>query len=633
LELVGNHIGITWRLWAREPLPVRGPAGRWEVPLGAGVRVAHFVAVDSVSLTVPEDTLTPHSTSVKFDFSTSRTFGFPGWLFMAQFGDQSGVSLHGNEPRYGYRVVRINVETGTVRKLCGDPDSMGRYGEIPPRALAPGFKRDHQREGSKRVRVGKWLLGAAGLLAALAVMAYVTEPEYAYVPPLAKVHNNGQNRALAQIGGATASQPEGTGSSTDQSVLQLGRKAFYGETFGNEVFLTDIMGILDGPLTLKSFARALWQLGGRGTTNLQVELDKTVTIGGKTFLKGTKIDTGLDVPTGAWTPVGMPVKLSRGRVNVGITCAACHATVARDTLKVVEGAPNSDLNAGLLMALVTNSTAYFTHAEVSAIERFVKEPSRKVTTSDGKSATLPDPKALEDEVDATFLKWPPGFFDSTIDMKANPTKMPHAFTLGNHPAKVDPTPGVPGVNEMVKPPSWPKLTLVAPDGMFVSSPGTRVWEQNNAMAAWQNTLVPPPPQTPVDRAAVSQGRAVFERAGCMSCHAGAFGTNNRVVPQAVVGTQPSRAKALKKTEKLFGPAVTWSFDTPVPVPPGSRTENVPTDHLDPEQIKLAWAHGGSPGGYKVQGLMGLFWTAPYLHDGGVTVGPNPATDLGVSGTL
>lgn len=31
--------------------------------------------------------------------------------------------------------------------------------------------------------------------------------------------------------------------------------------------------------------------------------------------------------------------------------------------------------------------------------------------------------------------------------------------------------------------------------------------------------------------------------------------------------------------------------------------------------------------------MGLYWTAPYLHDGGVAVGKDVGTQLGVSGTL
>jgi hypothetical protein len=77
--------------------------------------------------------------------------------------------------------------------------------------------------------------------------------------------------------------------------------------------------------------------------------------------------------------------------------------------------------------------------------------------------------------------------------------------------------------------------------------------------------------------------------------------------------------------------VLYSPDTPVPIPKDAKVLKVPADHLDPEQIKLAFAHGDSPGGYKVPILIGLSWTAPYLHDGGVSVGPN--NELGVAGTL
>jgi hypothetical protein len=35
----------------------------------------------------------------------------------------------------------------------------------------------------------------------------------------------------------------------------------------------------------------------------------------------------------------------------------------------------------------------------------------------------------------------------------------------------------------------------------------------------------------------------------------------------------------------------------------------------------------------VQNLVGLAWSAPYLHDSGVAVGPDPAKHLGVPGTL
>lgn len=50
-----------------------------------------------------------------------------------------------------------------------------------------------------------------------------------------------------------------------------------------------------------------------------------------------------------------------------------------------------------------------------------------------------------------------------------------------------------------------------------------------------------------------------------------------------------------------------------------------------EQLKLAFAHGDSPGGYKVPSLIRLYWTAPYLHEGGVAVGKNVNSEIGFSG--
>ncbi|SFA49196.1 hypothetical protein SAMN05192569_102034 [Parageobacillus thermantarcticus] len=75
----------------------------------------------------------------------------------------------------------------------------------------------------------------------------------------------------------------------DKRLLQLGREVFYKETFGNEVFLTDIMGIVNGPLTMMNIAKAVISLKGKGTTNLQVELAEDVTIGGRTYKKGEKL--------------------------------------------------------------------------------------------------------------------------------------------------------------------------------------------------------------------------------------------------------------------------------------------------------------------------------------------------------
>ncbi|MDF2683981.1 MAG: hypothetical protein K0R47_5171 [Brevibacillus sp.] len=536
--------------------------------------------------------------------------------------------------------------------------------------------------------------------------------------------NSGENEPAYDLWGRTISQKEAAellktqqgramlsgqngAVKIDQALIDLGKKAFYEETFGNEVFITDIMGAFNGPLTLANVRKAIEELNGEGTTNLQVELAKTVTIGGQTFKKGMKVDTGLDVPKGWNQVLGMPLKQSEGTWKAGISCAACHATVDRDTRQIIEGAPNADLNAGLFIAMGTNSAAYFTHTDIESLQKYLNNLDRTVETSDGKKAPLPDPKALEEAVDANALKWPKGNFDSTIDMKSNPAQIPDSFTMGDFPygwsghamagpfkglstfnnnvhaqnsdslsqsevsrelfgidkevyigtilqnaanpkyryspsegikpseffAKVDPTPGTPGVNQAILPPSFPKATLIAPDGLIVSSPNTKVNEQNNAMSAWQNKLVPPKPPITADAATLEIGRDVFQRASCIKCHAGDFYTNNRIVPAPEIGTDPSRAQALKATEKIWGEATIYSPDTPVPVPPNAKVLKVPTDMLDPEQINLAFAKGNSPGGYKTPSLIGLYWTAPYLHDGGVMVGPDAKKQLGYPGTL
>jgi len=587
----------------------------------------------------------------------------------------------------------------------------------------------HGTAPAQRGRVRRWVRGLLLVVVVLGILAsivYVIEPEYAYLPPLTKVLNperGNQDQAfdvwghgitqaeatrLLQTteGQALLSPQHGAVAITD-ALLTLGRVSFYRETFGNEVFLSEIMGILDGPLTSWRMAKALWKLGGRGTTNLQLPLEEDVTIGGATFPKGTVLNTGLDVVPGSYLPLGLKVKLQGGRLVVGITCALCHATLDPHTMQVVEGGMNSDFNGGLVLALATNSAAYLGHASVASLDAYTTDPQRTVTRSDGTIARLPDTRALEDAVDAGLLQWPPGTFDATTDLVGNPTKINNTFTLGHHPyawtgifaagpfqglaaitshvhaigsdglsqaassaflmdldpevylgtllqnaaqrryryvptpgqtpsaffARVDPTPGAPGVNQIVRLPTFPHTSLISEVGLAGSAPGYRFMEQNNALAAFQNTLIPPPAPLPTTQATVTRGRAVFAQAGCAQCHAEPDLTNHRVIPVSEIGTDPSRAAALKTTEAHYVPPVLYTFDTPVPIPPEARPVAVPTAQLDSQQIQLAFAYGGTPGGYKVPSLIGVYWSAPYLHDGGVAVGPNAQTQCGVPGTL
>ena len=466
----------------------------------------------------------------------------------------------------------------------------------------------HGTQPAQRGRARRWvrsLLLAVVVLGILASVVYVIEPEYAYLPPLTKVLNPergnqdqafdvwGRSIARAEAtrllqtaeGQALLSPQHGAVAITD-ALLTLGRVSFYRETFGNEVFLSEIMGILDGPLTPWRMAKALWKLGGRGTTNLQIPLEEDVTIGGTTFPKGTALNTGLDVVPGSYLPLGLKVKLQGGRLVVGITCALCHATLDPQTMQVVEGGMNSDFNGGLVLALATNSAAYLGHTSMASLDAYTTDPQRTVTRSDGTSARLPDPHALENAVDAGLLQWPPGTFDATTDLVGNPTKINNTFTLSHHPyawtgifaagpfkglaaitshvhaigsdglsqvassaflmdldpevylgtllqnaartryryvptrgqtpsaffAQVDPTPGVPGVNQIVRLPTFPHTSLMSEVGLAGSAPGYRFMEQNNALAAFQNTLIPPPAPLP-DHPGDSDPRACGLRAG------------------------------------------------------------------------------------------------------------------------
>jgi hypothetical protein len=481
--------------------------------------------------------------------------------------------------------------------------------------------------------------------------------------------------------------PENGAIKITDELIQLGRDQFYRETFGNEYFFTDVLGAIDGPLNLVTIAKAITALKGKATTNLQVPIDQDMTIGGRTFKAGTLVSTGLDVPAGSLIPLGMQTFKRGAEVQVGLTCALCHVTLDKETGQIIEGAPNSDLDSGLLQAFGTNSAAMFRQTGVNPTTL----PPGEHTYIDalGQTAYLPDPEAVEDAVDAQFLAWAPGNFDSTPDNINNPSQIPSSYTFDTWPygwsgfssvgwfhglstlnnnvhatnsdpttgstaskylngidketylgvmlqqtanpkmrlpegikpstffETIDPTPGQPGINEVVKMPGNPKGSIFMLDGLMANSPGFHVGEQINAMSAYQNTLAPPPNRSISDPEALQRGAAVFEAANCASCHSGRYFTNHDVIPEDEVKAQPSRAVALAKFPLIFVPPETYPPNIPVPPPADPPVISVPTN-ITPQRVReLAYAVGNPAGGYKVQNLIGLHVTAPYLHDGGV----------------
>ena len=508
--------------------------------------------------------------------------------------------------------------------------------------------------------------------------------------------------------------PENGAVAVTEDLINLGRKAFYSETFKDQVFQTDVVGALSGPINPVTMTKAIARLGGKPTTNLQIPIDEDVTIGGRTFTAGTLLNTGMDVPAGSIIPLGMRTSIEQGKIRVGITCALCHAAVDGNTGRVIEGAPNNDLNSGLVLAFATNSAAMFRQTGVNPTK--VPLGEHTYINANGEEVRLPDAKALEDAVDADLLSWVPGNFDSTGNMVNNPSQNPPSYTheawpygwSGNasigwfhglttlnsnvhgtnsdatvgadgslpllgidketylgvifqnaaQPAfrlpqgakpsefldKIDPTPGEPGMNEVIRMPGYPKGSPFILDGLMANSPGYRVGEQLNGMSAWQNTLAPPPyPTTNTD--SIKRGAAIFTRAGCVECHSGRYFTNHDVIPEQEIGTQPSRAPAQAPFARILGTPRTYPSNVSVPLPPDPPVLEVPTDITPKQAQQLAFAINNPAGGYKVPSLIGLHVTAPYLHDGGVAASSealkrddkgftvaNPE-QLGMAGTL
>lgn len=547
-----------------------------------------------------------------------------------------------------------------------------------------------------------FLTGFIAVIGVAYLMVAISKPEFSYTPSGDSVINKEVEEALPLVELIHNNE----GETPEEDLVKFGKEMFYEETFGNEVFFTDIMGAYDGAFTIPYIGKAVMKLEGKGTSNLQVEAAETFNIGGRKIEKGSLIDTGLDVAKGSIMPIGIKVKATGTGMKAGISCALCHASVDQDH-NVIQGIPNSDLNIGLLLAMATNSAAYFTHTEMESLRDFITETERQVVTSGGKKESLPDPEALEQFVDEQVSQWPPGSNDTTIDFKNNPVQIPDSFTLGDHPygwsgqgligpfnglsaainnahsqnmdslsqseiskpvlgidkevylgtilqkaantkyqydpsqgekpseffKKVDPTPGNPGVNTLIKATTYPKISYMTSIGMLSSKEGFHAWEQIDGMSAFMNALEPPetPIQKDVDK--VNSGREVFEKAGCITCHAGNYLTNNHLIPVEEIGTEPSRAKGFKKTEEYFSEPSTYAPGTNVPLPEDPKIISVPLNDYQKEQLQMAWAHGDSKGGYKIPSLYGLYWSAPYLHDGGVAVGKNISSDVGVLNTL
>jgi len=343
------------------------------------------------------------------------------------------------------------------------------------------------------------------------------------------------------------------------------RELFHESTGGNEAFFSRI-GFLKGPLTLEgilSAARAVPQ----GTSNLRVPLDSDAVIGGRAFTKGEVIDTGLDLPKGEKLPLGLVVQDSQKGKVIGASCALCHSSYDPESNTIVDGAPNGDLQLGLLLALASNSTMLFPHTDAHPW-RYVRGKERGMNDG-GRFVYLPSKELFEEAVDKVLLRWPPGFVDAERDLSAAPRQIPSVFSAAV--SRWSPSHPFGEVDER-RPYGLSRAVYEA----IVEGDHSPVAVIQSALPVERLDFSPPSSGTP-DSSLYKRGRELFSQVGCTSCH----GEAPRIVSRSEVGISPLR----RADPRLNGRA-----------------------RFTPEGDTL-----------RVPPLKGLQWSAPYLSDGGVAV--------------
>jgi hypothetical protein len=488
-----------------------------------------------------------------------------------------------------------------------------------------------------------------------------------------------------------------------EELIAQGEDIFFNRKIGDTFGLQRVFGFgLGITKILPELTVAIISLLGQPTNNLQITLFKDLTIGSRTFPKGTVINTGLKVEKGGILPLGL-------QSDGNVTCAACHATVNPKGERLA-GVPNGELIIPFLVALAPNSSAAFPRLNFNPLDPQYQGNGKTIIDSQGQLVQLPDPQKFEQAFDDAVLDVPFGHFESTPDGINNTTQIPSLFTFNNHPYTasgenaVGPFSGLSSINngvhsseinllaaaqisertlgidkevyigtflqnavdprlrlpkgEPVKPSEW--LRKVAPDAVnaeledqipapdtgiypnleptlftyngLVFSPNTENQDDiaggtflfaNNAMSAFQNSLVPPANRTfenwkALFTGSVKRGAKVFEQAKCTTCHIPPFFTDNKIHSVDEIGTNPARAQSRLALNDLLVPPKLYTFDTPVPIPPDAQVLDIPTQGISETSTTLP--QGILPnGGYKTTSLRGLYLSAPYLHDGGVAV--------------
>jgi hypothetical protein len=296
-----------------------------------------------------------------------------------------------------------------------------------------------------------------------------------------------------------------------------------------------------------------------------------------------------------------------------------------------DGVPNARLAAGEVLAWGVRSRAYLPFVNVSR-------------TGSGAAIDLDaagDSTRLEQAVDAALGSWPRGQADILPDGVGNPTDTPSLLLVGPHgrylwdgsfsgladasqyfaTVVTDPTvlatrPGqafltdgpfwpvgeslsrrYQGVLESIDPEAdWPRAAIFRASvfTLFHDALDARFRVNRDDVKAMAGYLrgVLPPERDPPDEHTMDAGRRAFRRSGCAECHLEARVAGGSVVPLGtlVVGYREARGGSVAENPDL-------GYDDRIALTPGE------------DEIARR--------GYKVPSLLGLWWSAPYLHDGSV----------------
>jgi mono/diheme cytochrome c family protein len=328
--------------------------------------------------------------------------------------------------------------------------------------------------------------------------------------------------ALSACGG-----DNGPGDDLDPQLVAEGKEIFRFDTFGDDVFWTDTLGL-----------HRVIQSGVSPATALSVGLKVDASALPAGILESADLNdpatTVALLKLNAVVGVKGVVETVNGKdslMSVGITCALCHSTVDNSVAPGIgqrlDGWPNRDLNVGAIVAL---------------------------------SPALQDPATQ-----AVLTSWGPGMYDAywNHDGQNNPTVIPPAYGL--HEVALETFTGEGPVSYWN---AYVAVTQMHGHGNFddprlgihIEQSPDMVTSKLPALREYQHSIAaPPPPVGSFDEAAAARGKALFTgQARCSECHTGSALTDagKRLHQPSEVGTDPTLAQrattGLYRTTPLHG---------------------------------------------------------------------------------